>query len=82
VVSVFSHGIAGGLRKGELIALEWGDIQFDTDEQDPHRFILVTRNYVHGKFTTPKNKKPRRVDMSRHLRGVLLELRDARCFPP
>jgi hypothetical protein len=38
---------------------------------------MVSRNYTHGEFTTPKNKKPRRVDMSRELRRVLMELRDA-----
>jgi integrase len=36
----------------------------------------VQHNYVRGKFTTPKNKKVRRVDMSRGLRTILLELRD------
>jgi len=33
---------------------------------------------VYGKFTTPKSKKSRRVDLSRELRRVLLELRDKR----
>src|SRR5262245_29840313 len=65
-------------RKGELIALKWGDLQFGADERDPNRYILVQQNYVYGKFTSPKNKKPRRVDMSRHLRSVLVELRDER----
>jgi integrase len=44
----------------------------------PNRYIFVQRNYVHGRFTTPKSKKSRRVDMSRELRRVLLELRDKR----
>jgi len=69
---------AGLFRKGELIALKWDDLQFGADERDPNRYILVQQNYVYGKFTSPKNKKPRRVDMSRHLRSVLVELRDER----
>ena len=32
---------------------------------------------THGHFTTPKNHKTRRVDMSKELRRVLLERRDA-----
>jgi hypothetical protein len=32
----------------------------------------------YGKFTTPKSKKSRRVDLSRELRRALLELRDKR----
>jgi Phage integrase family len=38
----------------------------------------VQRNYVHGKYTTPKSKKPRQVDLSRELRRALMELRDKR----
>ena len=67
-----------GLRKGELIALKWGDIQFGAGEEDPHRYILVQRNYVCGAFGTPKNGKTRRVDLCKELRGVLLRLRDER----
>jgi integrase len=36
----------------------------------------VQHNFVHGKFTTLKSKKSRRVDLSRELRRVLLEIRD------
>jgi integrase len=61
-----------------LIAVQWGDIQFGTTEEDPNRYILVQRNFVHGKFMTPKSKKSRRVDLSRELRRALLELRDKR----
>lgn len=75
---LFLMALRAGLRKGELIAVKWGDIQFGESAEDPNRYILVQRNYSHGRFTTPKSKKPRRVDLSRELRAVLLELRDKR----
>jgi integrase len=73
---LFLMALRAGLRKGELLAVRWGDIQFGNSDNDSNRYILVQRNYVHGKFTTPKSKKSRRADMSRELRRVLLELRD------
>src|SRR6185436_11089379 len=51
----------------------WGN-----SEDDPNRFILVRHNYVARQFTTPKSKRSRRVDLSKHLRRTLLELRDQR----
>ena len=73
--------IRAGLREGELAGLEWGDIQFGASEGDSDRYILVQRSYDRRwsrRMLTPKSNKPRRVDMSRQLRSVLLELRDAR----
>jgi integrase len=66
-----------GMRWGEAAALRWGDIQFGHSEEDQNRFIWVRRNWVHGKFTSPKSKKTRRIDLSRQLRRALLEARDA-----
>jgi len=66
------------MRLGELLALHWDDIQFGENEDDPSRFILVRRNYVRGSFVTPKSGKDRRVDLTKELRRVLLDLRDAR----
>ena len=74
----FLTALRTGLRKGELIALKWGDIQFGTSENDSNRYILVQRNHSHGHFTSPKSKRSRRVDLSRQLRAVLLALRDAK----
>ena len=59
----FLTALRAGLRKGELIALKWGDIEFGKDENDSNRFLLVQRNYSLGQFTTPKNHKTRRVDL-------------------
>jgi len=67
-----------GLRRGEVVALQWGDIQFGADDTNVSRFIEVRRNYVYGRFTSPKSHRSRRVDMSAELRRTLLELRDTR----
>jgi integrase len=75
---LFLTALPAGLRRGELIALKWGDIQFGESEADANRYILVQRNYTHGAFTTPKSNKSRRVDLSRQLRRALQELRDKR----
>src|SRR5579864_492220 len=75
---LFLMALRAGLRRGELVAVQWGDIQFGKDEQDPNRFILVEHNYVRREHTTTKSKKSRRVDMSRELRRALIELRDKR----
>ncbi len=81
VYALLMTAVRAGLRRGELVALKWGDLQFGADNEDPNRYILVQRNYDHRwarAFTTTKSKKPRRVDMGRELRRVLLELRDER----
>jgi len=69
--------VRAGLRRGELVAVQWGDLQLGGDH-DPQRFIVVQHNYVRREHTTTKSKKSRRVDLSRGLRRVLLELRDQR----
>ena len=68
--------LRAGLRKGELVALKWGDIQFGASANDQNRYILVQRSYYRGRFTTPKGNRSRRVDLSTQLRTALLELRD------
>jgi integrase len=70
--------VRAGLRRGELVAVRWGDIQFGGDETDCERFILVRHNYVRREHTTTKSKKSRRVDLSRELRRILIEIRDKR----
>ena len=54
-----------GVRSGEALALQWEDIDFNG------RFIEIRRSYVRDKITTPKNKKSRRVDMSKQLAETL-----------
>ncbi len=50
-----------GMRFGEVLALQWGDIDFNG------RFITVQRGLSRGRVETPKNAKTRRVDMSLQL---------------
>ena len=76
--SFFLTALRAGLRKGELIALKWGDIQFGASANDQNRCIFVQRSYYRGRFTTPKGNRSRRVDLSKQLRTVLLELREKR----
>ena len=47
------YGLRTGLRAGELLALQWGDIDWRG------RFVEVRRNLVRGKLTTPKNHQLR-----------------------
>jgi integrase len=68
----FLCALRTGMRLGELLALEWGNVDFRGG------FIEVRRSFTHGYFTTPKNHKSRRVDMSPQLAETLKELRTER----
>ena len=61
-----------GLRMGELIGLQWRDIDFNGG------FLEVRRAVVMGKETTTKSHKIRRVDMSRQLQEELKRLKEIR----
>ena len=76
--ALFLMALRAGLRRGELVAVQWGDIQFERDEHGANCFIVLEHNYVRREHTTTKSKKSRRVDMSRELRRVLIELCDKR----
>jgi len=73
--------VRAGLREGEIAALQWGDAQFGDGKDDCDRYVVIQRSYDRRwsrKMLTPKSRKPRRVDLSRELRAVLLRLRDER----
>jgi integrase len=55
-----------GLRLGELLALQWGDVDLNS------RFLCVLRNLVRGVLTTPKSHQQRRVDVSQELTDALV----------
>ncbi len=63
-----------GLRQGELIGLQWGDVDFRGG------FIEVRRAIVRGRLTSTKNHKIRRVDMTPQLAQVLKALHETRCL--
>jgi len=57
-----------GLRLGELLALRWGDVDFDADT------IRVERNYTAGREGTPKSGRGRAVPMMEEVARVLARL--------
>ncbi len=61
-----------GLRQGELIGLQWGDIDFHGG------FLEVRRGVVLRQETTPKSHKIRRVDMSQQLQATLKNVKELR----
>jgi integrase len=63
---LFLMAVHTGMRSGELVGLQWNDIDFNT------RTALVRRNFVRGKVTSTKTGKTRRVDLSD---AVIHELR-------
>ena len=58
-----------GVRLGELLALQWGDIDWNG------RFVVVQRNLVRGVLTTPKSHQRRRVDITPQLATAMLAWR-------
>jgi integrase len=64
--AIFRAAAMTGLRKGELIALRWRDVDW------PAARIRVRQNYVRGEFGTPKSRRSTRsVPMADELAGEL-----------
>ncbi len=61
-----------GLRLGELLGLQWGDLDFHG------RFIEVRRQYTRGRTDLTKSGKIRRVDMSRQLCEAFKQAQDVK----
>ena len=58
----FLTAILTGMRRGELLGLQWGDIDWN------HNQIYVRRSLWKGQFVSPKTKTSmRKIDMSPHL---------------
>lgn len=55
----------GGLRRGEMLALEWTDLDF------PRRTIHVQRSVWKGQVTMPKGGRSRRLPMTERLAAAL-----------
>jgi integrase len=63
---IFLAATMSGLRQGELLALRWQDIDWSAQR------IRVRRNYVRGKFGTPKSRRgSRSVPLADGLGGEL-----------
>jgi integrase len=60
-----------GLRIGEILALEWADVDFEA------RVVEVTKawNYKRNIMGPPKNKKPRKVDLTPQVIDALKRLK-------
>ncbi len=64
--ALFMTAIMTGMRRGELLALQWGDIDWNSSQ------ISVRRSICKGEFITPKTKNAfRRIVMSPVLRQAL-----------
>ena len=58
--TLFAVAVLCGLRQGEIIGLQWPDIDFDNAQ------IQVQRTFTHGAFYEPKTKgSKRRVDVGK-----------------
>ena len=69
---LFLCAVRTGMRQGELLGLQWGDLDFHG------QFIEVRRAIVRRQITTTKTHKIRRVDMSPQLAQVLQALKETR----
>lgn len=63
--AVFMTAAFTGLRMGELIALRWGDVDFDTEA------LHVYGSYSLGTLTTPKSGLTRTLPMAEQVRTTL-----------
>ncbi len=73
--ALFLTAAMTGLRKGELVALRWRDVDW------PAARIRVRQNYVRGEFGTPKSKRSTRsVPMADEVAGALDRLFKASRF--
>lgn len=61
-----------GLRSGEVIALEWGDLRWNAT---PRPKIVIQRAYYRGEFGPPKSRRSRTVPMTDRVAAVLRTLR-------
>lgn len=61
----FLTAFRSGMRLGEMLALTWENVNFDTGQ------IKVCRSFSHNHWDTPKSHKIRFVDMSNNLQAKL-----------
>jgi integrase len=66
--AVYLTAAMTGLRRGELVALRWRDVDF------PGQAVRVRANYSHGELVTPKSGKVRSVPMVPEVAQALARL--------
>lgn len=66
--AIYKAAAFTGMRRGELIALRWGDIDFQRSS------ISVCGSYANGHLTSPKSGRSRSVPMVPELAAVLARL--------
>ena len=66
--AIYKTAAFTGMRRGELIALRWGDIDFQRSS------ISVSGSYANGHLTSPKSGRSRSVPMVPKLAAVLARL--------
>jgi len=73
--AIYLAATMSGMRQGELLALRWIDVDWSAQK------IRVRRNYVRGRFGTPKSKRgSRSVPLADRLGGELDKLYRASAF--
>jgi len=58
---LFLCALRTGMRQGELVGLQWGDVDFHGG------FIELRRSHFKGRLDTTKNRKARLIYLSRQL---------------
>jgi integrase len=72
---LYVAAVMTGMRRGELLGLRWGDIDWGAKR------IRVRRNYVRGEFGPPKSRRSSRsVPLTDRLAGELQRLYDSAPF--
>jgi integrase len=62
---LYLAAVMTGMRQGELLALRWQDVDWSAQR------IRVNRNYVNGRYGTPKSHRGRSVPLADRLGGEL-----------
>jgi integrase len=71
---LYLAGVMTGMRQGELLALRWQDVDWSAQR------IRVNRNYVRGRYGTPKSHRGRSVPLADRLGGELDRLYKASAY--
>jgi integrase len=72
---LYLAAVMTGMRKGELLGLRWGDVDWEAKR------IRVRRSYVRGEFGAPKSRRlSRSVPLTDRLAGELQRLSNATSF--